>query len=108
MVKEGSTKEIKVKLRKDGNKDVLEFCLTPTHILDLNNDNQDAIKSMFCSLIPLLKADEVQLALEVDEDYDDSELMKEVAEDYIKDLNSEIDNVRTKILKDYSDNNLAD
>lgn len=107
MVKESSATTIKVKLRKEGDKDVLEFCLTPSHILDLNGDSQDAIKAMFCKLIPILKDGAIQLELEVEDGYD-SELMKDVATDYVKDLNVEIGNVRAKIQKDYADNSLAD
>ena len=35
----------------------------------------------------------------------DSDRMKEVAADYIKDLNIKVDNLRTKILKEYSTDN---
>lgn len=96
-----SKREIKVKLRKEGDADVLEFCLSPSRTLDLNQDNQEAIKSMFCALISILKDSDVALKLEVEKGFD-SDLMKEVAADYIKDLNVEIDNVRTKILSEYS------
>lgn len=92
---------IKVKLRKEGDSDILEFCLSPNQTINLNQDNQEAIKSIFCTLISILKDTDVVLELETEKNFD-SDLMKEVAADYIKDLNIEIDNVRTKILSEYS------
>ena len=99
-----STRKVKVKLRKEDASDVLEFCLSPNQTINLNQDNQEAIKSMFCTLISILKDTDVVLELETEKNFD-SDLMKEVAADYIRDLNIEIDNVRTKILKEYSTDN---
>lgn len=90
---------ITVKLYVDNDIDILEFNLGDgkVHKLNLNSeDNQDAIKSMFCDLILLVEASSIELTLDVDQSYDNA-LLKEVATSYISDLNGELEAVRTEI-----------
>lgn len=90
---------ITVMLYVDNGIDILEFNLGDgkVHKLDpKSEDNQDAIKSMFCDLILLVEASSIELTLDVDQSYDNA-LLKEVANSYISDLNGELEAVRTEI-----------
>ncbi len=103
MNQEDSKKQIKVKLRKDNDLDLLEFSLGAgkNHKLNINlEDNQSDIKAMFCDLVEMLEENSIELELDVMEGYD-NKLLEEVSVEYIKDLNKELENVRAEILDKY-------
>lgn len=104
MNQEENKKTLDVKLYLEENTDYLEFNIEgKIHKLDVNSeDNQEDIKKMFCDLVPLVEASEVELILSVEDDYDNV-LLKEVSASYIKDLNAELDNVRASLLEESSE-----
>lgn len=103
MSQEETKKRLDVSLYLDGGTDYLEFNIEgKIHKLDINSeDNQEDIKKMFCDLVPLLEVSELELSLLVDKDYDNV-LLREVSSSYIKDLNTELDNVRASLLEENS------
>lgn len=105
MNQENSKKQINVKLYKDNGVDLLEFNISAdsNHKLNMNlEDNQSDIKAMFCDLVEILENSSIELKLNVMEGYD-NKLLEEVSVEYIKDLNKELENVRTEILDKYPD-----
>ena len=104
MNQEDKKKQLAVTLFVEEEVDYLQFDIEKhIHKLNLNlEDNQADIKRMFCDLIPLLEENAVELALGVDEKYDNT-LMREVATSYVQDLNNELDSVRTEILDEKSE-----
>lgn len=102
MANNSDDENVTVRLYKKGGVDWLEFCTTPAHSLNLNKDDQEKLKGLFCDLIKKMKDNNITLELEIAKDYDNS-LMKEVAADYIKDLNEELKSARTDFLNDIGD-----
>lgn len=103
MSQEDNKMQIKVKLHKDNDVDLLEFNLGAgkNHKLNISlEDNQSDIKNMFCDLVEMLEESSIELELDVKEGYD-NRLLEEVAAEYIKDLNKELENVRAEILDKY-------
>lgn len=99
-----SKKQLEVKLFKDGDTDFLEFKIDhKIHKLNLNlEDNQAEIKAMFCDLLPYVEANDTELVLKKDDDYD-NKLLEEVSTSYIDDLNKEIAGVRIEVLEKYAE-----
>lgn len=98
-----SQMEIEVLLTVRGEQDVLEFRMNPDsdedYYLDLNSEsNQDCLKMVFSKLLELSLENDIKLVYKVEDGYSKG-LYKEVCNEYVKDLNREIDNVRN-ILKE--------
>lgn len=103
MNQEDDKEQLTAKLYKTDDTDFLEFNLGNAKIHKLNvneEDNQGEIKALFCNLIVLVEKENLEIKLDVADDYD-NKLLIEVAEAYIGDLNKELVNVRTEILDKY-------
>lgn len=109
MNQEDSKTQLKVKLHKEDEVDLLEFNLgSKIHKLNVNaEDNQADIKAMFCDLVILVEENPIELVLEVAEEYD-NKLLEEVSQAYIGDLNKELDSVRSEIVDKYGSDDEGD
>jgi hypothetical protein len=92
---------IDVLLTVNGEEDVLIFKLDEEHpddyVIDLNSDtNQSQLKKVFSKLLELLLVNDIELKYSVVEGYSKG-LYKDVCEEYVHDLNSEIASVKTQI-----------
>jgi len=96
--------QLSVRLFKEDDTDFLEFNIDrKVHKLNLNlDDNQSEIKAMFCDLLPYVEANDTELVLKKDDDYD-NKLLEEVSNSYIADLNKEIESVRIEVLEKYAE-----
>lgn len=92
---------IDVLLTVNGNEDVLIFKLDEEHpedySIDLNSDsNQTQIKKVFSKLLELLLSKDIELKYSVAEGYSKG-LYKDVCEEYVNDLNTEIVSVKAQL-----------
>lgn len=93
-----SQMEIEVLLTVRGEQDVLEFRMNPgsdeDYYIDLNSEsNQDCLKKVFSKLLELAIENDITLVYRVEPGYSKG-LYKDVCEEYVKDLNKEIEDVR--------------
>lgn len=93
-----SQMEIEVLLTVRGEQDVLEFRMNPDsdedYYIDLNSEsNQHCLKMVFSKLLELAFENDIKLVYKVENGYTKG-LYKEVCEEYVKDLNKEIEDVR--------------
>lgn len=63
-----------------------------------SNEGQNDLKKVFENLLVIINEKEVEIQLEIDEQYKKG-LYKEVCLEYIEDLNKEIKSVREEVLK---------
>lgn len=96
-MKPAETKEIDVLLTVIGDSDVLIFNLDTEapdkYVIDLNDSaGQVKIKEVFSKLLEMLLDEKLTLRLRIDEGYSKG-LYKDVCLEYIKELNTEIDQV---------------
>lgn len=89
-------KLIKATLKRKNNSDVLIVNTNPVMELDLNLDNQEELKQLFCLLLEGLISDPLELVLTIDDSCTNA-LMKEVVTEYINDLNSELLQIRDEL-----------
>lgn len=95
------SRTINVLLTVKGEEDVLIFDLDDEnpddYSIDLNSEsNQSQLKKVFSKLLEILLEDDIELKYSVSEDYTKG-LYKDVCEEYIHDLNSEIANVKSQL-----------
>lgn len=93
--------EIKVILENDTDNDVLRFEGLSNLKINLNEETGDDIKLLFISLLELLMGnydDDICLTLECDEKYKPV-MYKEIAEEYLSQLNTELKNIRTDYIE---------
>lgn len=93
--------DLKVLLRKEEDRDILEFLISDdeTVIINLNSeDSQAEFKSAFLIILKQLQFGNIKFQLDVQDGYD-NQLIKEVCEDYIIDLNNEIKEVYEDMIK---------
>ena len=62
------------------------------------NEGQNDLKRVFENLLIIINSKDIELKLEIDENYKKG-LYKEVCAEYIEDLNKEIKSVRGEVLK---------
>lgn len=81
-------------LTEKNGKDVLEFYITPTNSMDidLNEKDQTSLRKLFYEIIQQIFVEEFNFELSIDDNYNKN-LFKEVAVEYIKQLNSEINKI---------------
>lgn len=85
--------EYKVELKKIEDKNYLVFNIDDEELnIDLNSNSQSNLRDLFFKIIKKLFVDKVVFKLEIQEGYNES-LYIDIAEDYIKKLNNEIENV---------------
>lgn len=89
--------EIPVILLKDeSDRDVLVFNFDDGNkIIDLNSDKQDSLEGLFYKIIELALKGEISFSLSKD-GYDE-QLFIEIAEEYLKKLETEISEIRTNL-----------
>lgn len=92
---------IDVILTATGNTDTLSFKLDKEnpnkYLINLNSESdQERIKEVFAKLLEILSDDDVNLVLSITDGYSNG-LYKEVASEYINDLNSEIATIREEL-----------
>lgn len=63
-----------------------------------SNEGQNDLKKVFENLLVIINEKEVEIQLEIDEQYKKG-LFKEVCAEYIEDLNKEIKSVREEVLR---------
>lgn len=96
---------INVELLEKDDKDILHFdLLTDTHPqgidVDLNaEDGQNQLVTVFSCLLQKLLINKVTLKLKVESSYSRM-LFKEVCDEYIKNLNSELDSVYEQMISE--------
>ena len=85
--------------------DILFFSVDDKKIsVNLNSqDCQASLKDVFAELLRKLIRDDVKLVLNVDEKYR-RQMYIEVCQEYIKDLNRELDECKTELRKQLSNN----
>ena len=96
-------KIICVRLMDYNQSDVLSFVLDENkpeeYIVNLNDaDSQQALKHVFSKLLNMLIETDIELSLEIDDDYTKG-LYKDVCSEYIVELNKELQEVK-KILNE--------
>ena len=85
--------EYKVELRKVEEKNYLVFNIDAEELnIDLNSSSQSNLRDLFYKIINKLFVEKIVFTLEKQEGYSES-LYIDIAEDYIKKLNNEIENV---------------
>lgn len=85
--------EYKVELRKVEEKNYLVFNIDAEELnIDLNSSSQSNLRDLFYKIINKLFVEKIVFKLEKQEGYSES-LYIDIAEDYIKKLNNEIENV---------------
>ena len=85
--------EYKVELRKVEGKNYLVFNIDAEELnIDLNSSSQSNLRDLFYKIINKLFVEKIVFTLEKQEGYSES-LYIDIAEDYIKKLNNEIENV---------------
>ena len=96
---------VRVVLLEDEGVDYLDFMIegsSNSYKVNLNSeDSQKEVKRLFSELLRKLIETDLELLLEVDDSYSKN-LFKEISEEYIKDLNNEIKQVRQEILNEIS------
>lgn len=86
-----------VELKKMGEKNYLAFNIDGKQLnIDLNSDEQSNLRNLFYEIIKKLFTEKVEFVLQVQEDYKEN-LYVDIAEDYIKKLNDEIEKVYNNI-----------
>lgn len=92
--------EYKVELKKVEDKNYLVFNIDGEELeIDLNSNSQSNLRDLFYKIINKLFVDKVVFKLEKQEGYNES-LYIEIAEDYVKKLNNEIENVYNNMPED--------
>lgn len=83
-------------MKDEGGRDVLVFTFEDGNkIIDLNSDKQENLVELFYKIIELAISGEILFSLNKD-DYED-QLFIEIAEDYLKKLETEISEIRTNL-----------
>lgn len=86
-----------VELKKMGENNYLVFNIDGKQLnIDLNSDEQSNLRNLFYEIIKKLFTEKVEFVLQVQEDYKEN-LYVDIAEDYIKKLNDEIEKVYNNI-----------
>ncbi len=103
-MKQVESKTIKVTLTVQGETDVLVFLLDEEHpekyTINLNDSSsQLQIKEVFSKLLEELLLSDVVLELEIQKDYSKG-LYKDVCIEYISELNKELIQVKSSIMKE--------
>lgn len=89
--------EYKVELRKVEEKNYLVFNIDDEELsIDLNSNSQSNLRDLFYKILKKLFVEKMVFTLEKQEGYSES-LYIDIAEDYIKKLNNEIENVYNNI-----------
>ena len=99
-------KTICVRLKTVDQSDVLTFDLDEEnpekYVVNLNDANsQNSLKQVFVKLLNILIDSDIELSLEIDENYKKG-LYKDVCIEYINELNKELEDVK-KILEEVND-----
>lgn len=88
--------EYNVKLIKIGDNDILKFDIEgETFDMNLNSEKQDEIIKLFYKVIELSFSDEISFKLDCSEH--ETDLFKDIAEDYISKLENEIKIIKQSI-----------
>lgn len=86
-----------VELKKMGENNYLSFNIDGKQLnIYLNSDEQSNLRNLFYEIIKKLFTEKVEFVLQVQEDYKEN-LYVDIAEDYIKKLNDEIEKVYNNI-----------
>lgn len=97
-------KEITVQLKKNNDDDLLEFIIDDGYVVNLDSDSsQNDLKIIFSKLLKEMLHNPIKLKLTYSDDYK-SGLYIDVCEEYIKELNKEINQVYKKIPVRYFEN----
>ena len=104
-MKQAENKKITVKLTVCGETDVLIFLLDETnpekYIINLNDSSsQLQIKEVFSKLLEELLLFDIDLVLEIQEDYSKG-LYKDVFTEYISELNKELKQTKSMMKKEF-------
>lgn len=102
-MKQVEKKIINVYLKVNGDIDLLVFDLDQDgldkYIVNLNSSSsQEEIKNVFSKLLELLIENDIQLILKIENGYSKG-LYKDVCDEYIKELNRELEQVKQNIIK---------
>lgn len=93
--------KITVNLQEIDGQDVMIFDVTPPLTVNFSNENsQTDLKNIFSSLLNLLIGDDLEVDLKVQDGYSRS-LFIEVAQEYIRELNKELNQTRIRIVKEF-------
>lgn len=97
--------EYKVELNKIENKNYLIFFVDNDELkIDLNSSEQSALRDLFYKIINKLFEHKVNFNLEIHDGYSEM-LYIDIAKDYIKKLNDEIDKVYNNMPEELKNNN---
>lgn len=97
--------KLNVKLFAEGeDEDILAFCFAEGEgRISLNSDSsQVQMMEVFSKLVYLCINNDVELSLEIEEEYKRS-LYKDVCQEYVRELQREMNNVREKIRREFND-----
>lgn len=99
--------EINVVLIENEGKNLLRFDMKDDSInIDLNSEEQESLRNLFNKLLNVAVNEEITLKLKISEGYTNV-LFKEIAEEYIGQLNAEIKSIRDKWLSQLDNNDSA-
>lgn len=98
-----SREKVKVELRQSDGKDLLVFDIKAEddqndYLLTLSDskNSQNELKKIFTRLLEILLEKDIELDLIMDESFKGN-LIEDVCKEYLKDLNTELKNVKAKI-----------
>lgn len=99
--------EINVVLIENEGKNLLRFDIIDNSInIDLNSEEQESLRTLFNRLLNVAVNEEITLKLKISEGYNNV-LFKEIAVEYIEQLNTEIKLIRDKWLSHLDNNDSA-
>lgn len=99
--------EINVVLIENEGKNLLRFDIIDNSInIDLNSEEQESLRTLFNRLLNVAVNEEITLKLKISEGYNNV-LFKEIAVEYIEQLNTEIKLIRDKWLSQLDNNDSA-
>ena len=101
--------EINVVLVESEGKNLLRFEIMDISVdIDLNSEEQDSLRTLFNKVLNVVVKEEVTFKLTISENYNNV-LFKEIAAEYIEQLNTEVKLIRDKWLSLLeNDDNSAD
>jgi|SRR5690554_1886313 len=99
--------EINVVLIENEGKNLLRFDIIDNSInIDLNSEEQESLRTLFNRLLNVAVNEEITLKLKISEGYNNV-LFKEIAVEYIEQLNTEIKLIRDNWFSQLDNNDIA-
>ena len=88
----------RVKKKKKNGKDIMEFNINSNTIdeIDLNSTDQTNLRNLFYKIINQVLIEDFEFLLEIEQNYKKN-LYIEIATEYIKQLNVELDKIKDEI-----------